>query len=101
MGDLATQLMVAPRTITDLVDALERDGFLRRVPDPSDRRATLIQVAPEIKGDFNKIAVIRKEFLDETFSVLSLKEQEELIRLLDKLQQGPLCKFVQAAEFIE
>ncbi len=101
MGDLAAKLMVAPRTITDLVDGLERDGFLRRIPDPSDRRATLIELAPEIKSDFNKIAVIRKQFLQEMFSVLSDEEQEELVRLLDKLQQGPLSKFAQTAEFVE
>jgi DNA-binding MarR family transcriptional regulator len=101
MGDLAAKLMVAPRTVTDLVDGLERDGFLRRVPHPTDRRATLIELAPEIKADFNKIAGIRKQFLSEMFSVLSLKEQDELIRLLEKLQQGPLSEFVQPTEVFE
>ena len=32
MGDLADKLMVAPRTVTDLVDGLERDGFLNALP---------------------------------------------------------------------
>ncbi len=38
MGDLATQLGVAPRTVTDLVDGLEKEGLLTRRPDPTDRR---------------------------------------------------------------
>jgi len=98
MGDLAARLMVAPRTVTDLIDGLERDGFLRRVPDPSDRRAMLIELTPEIKANFDKISAVRKQFLEEMYSVLKLEEQEELIRLLSKLQQGPLSKVTPPTE---
>src|SRR5438552_10806838 len=44
MGDLAAQLGVAARTVTTLVDALERDGLLARRPDPVDRRATRLEL---------------------------------------------------------
>jgi len=98
MGDLAAKLMVAPRTVTDFVDGLERDGFLRRIPDPSDRRAMLIELTPAVKADFNKISGIRKQFIEEIYSVLSRDEQDRLIGLLRKLQGGPLSKFVQASD---
>src|SRR6516165_8496759 len=39
MGDLAARLGLTARTITTLVDALEREGLLIRLPDPTDRRA--------------------------------------------------------------
>jgi DNA-binding MarR family transcriptional regulator len=39
LGALAEAQNVAPRTITGLIDNLERDGLVRRVPDPSDRRS--------------------------------------------------------------
>ena|SRR5437762_2755508 len=45
MGDLAEALEVTPRSITALVDGLEAQGQVRRVPDPSDRRATIIELA--------------------------------------------------------
>src|SRR5256885_4119912 len=38
MGDLAETLDVSPRTVTGLVDNLERDGLVKRVDDPGDRR---------------------------------------------------------------
>ncbi len=98
MGDLAQKLLVAPRTVTDLIDGLERDGFLRRVADPSDRRAMLIELTPEVKVNIDKIAAVKRKFVEEMYSVLTLEEQEELIRLLNKLQQGPLSKNVQASD---
>jgi DNA-binding MarR family transcriptional regulator len=44
MGDLAETLEVTPRSVTALVDGLEAQGEVRRVPDPSDRRATIIEL---------------------------------------------------------
>src|SRR5437867_653325 len=44
MGDLAARLGLTARTITTLVDALEREGLLARRPDATDRRATLIEL---------------------------------------------------------
>lgn len=41
---LADALHVTPRNVTELVDALERDGYLRRRPHESDRRATLVEL---------------------------------------------------------
>ena len=39
LGDLADALDTTPRNITGLVDHLERDGLVERVPDPDDRRS--------------------------------------------------------------
>jgi DNA-binding MarR family transcriptional regulator len=44
MGELAEMLDVAPRTVTGLVDNLERDGFARRVDDPRDRRSIYAEI---------------------------------------------------------
>jgi len=40
--DIAEALGQAPRTVTEAVDAAERDGLVVRNPDPSDRRAKRI-----------------------------------------------------------
>jgi DNA-binding MarR family transcriptional regulator len=39
LGQLAESQNLVPRTVTGLVDKLERDDLVRRVPDPSDRRS--------------------------------------------------------------
>lgn len=42
--ELAEALDVSPRTVTGLVDGLESTGFVRRQPDPSDRRAVNVEL---------------------------------------------------------
>ena len=39
LGDLASDLGSTPRNITGLVDHLEKDGLVERVPDADDRRS--------------------------------------------------------------
>ncbi len=41
---LSEALSVTPRNISALVDALEKHGYVQRVPHPSDRRAVLVQL---------------------------------------------------------
>jgi DNA-binding MarR family transcriptional regulator len=43
--DLAEQALVTKQTAGHLVDQLERAGYVRRVADPTDRRARLVQMA--------------------------------------------------------
>ncbi len=44
MGELAEMLDITPRTVTGLVDNLERDGLVRRVADPADRRSVHAEI---------------------------------------------------------
>jgi DNA-binding MarR family transcriptional regulator len=46
LTDLAAQALVTKQTAGHLVDQLERAGYVRRVPDPTDARARLVQMAP-------------------------------------------------------
>ena len=38
MGELARRARLAKQTMTTMVRLLERDGLVRREPDPDDRR---------------------------------------------------------------
>lgn len=42
LGRLAEKAQMTPQAMGELVDDLEDLGYLRRVPDPADRRAKLI-----------------------------------------------------------
>lgn len=44
---LAAALQVSPRNVTGLVDAVEKGGFARRAPHPTDRRATLVTLTEQ------------------------------------------------------
>lgn len=45
LTDLAEQALVTKQTAGHLVDQLQRAGYVRRVPDPTDARARLVQMA--------------------------------------------------------
>ena len=44
LSELSEHLHIAPRSATEVVDALESRGLVERRPDPSDRRATLVEL---------------------------------------------------------
>ena len=46
-GELARRSGLAPASVTGLIDRLERKGFVRRIPNPSDRRSVLVEVDAE------------------------------------------------------
>lgn len=57
MGDLAERQTCDPSSVTTMMARLERDGFVRRIPDPLDARARLVQLTPKGKR-------VREQFLN-------------------------------------
>jgi DNA-binding MarR family transcriptional regulator len=55
MRALSQAVGVKPRTITGLVDALEADGWVERLPHPSDRRATIVTLTPAAETAFGQL----------------------------------------------
>lgn len=47
LGVLAERLSCVRSNVTQLVDRLEADGLVRRVPDPSDRRSVLAELTSD------------------------------------------------------
>ncbi|GAA1014886.1 MarR family transcriptional regulator [Acrocarpospora pleiomorpha] len=47
IGELAQSAGVSSRNVTGLVDTLERDGLVQRVPDRRDRRSVLARITPD------------------------------------------------------
>lgn len=86
-AELAEAAGVTRATMTGLVDTLERDGFVKREPDPDDRRMMSVRLTP--KGDR-----FLNEFLPGYFKAiaglmapLTEPERQTLVRLLGKVQQ--------------
>ncbi|MBV9841005.1 MAG: MarR family transcriptional regulator [Sphingomonadaceae bacterium] len=83
--DLATNFGYAPRTVTEAVDGLERDGLVRRDPDPNDRRAKRISLTDEGVLAAESAERSRRGHIERVFSALSAEEREEMVRLVGKL----------------
>ena len=52
LSELSEHLRIAPRSATEVVDALEQRGLAERKPDPQDRRATQVFLT----GEGNRVA---------------------------------------------
>ena len=48
-GELAREMHLTTGAVTTVVDRLERAGYARRVPDPTDRRRVIVEATPAIK----------------------------------------------------
>src|ERR1035437_8714841 len=84
MADLADELTVTPRNVTALVDGLEADGLVRRVPHSTDRRVTLVQLTCNSERVESQFRAYQSSLAD-LFSGLSEDDQRELARMLSTL----------------
>jgi len=78
LGELALSLDSTPRNVTGLVDHLERDGLVERVPDPDDRRSVRARLTE--KGR-EKINGIWKEGLAHQYALAGELSNEDLAQL--------------------
>lgn len=82
---LAALLDVVPRSVTSLVDDLEAAGLVRRDPDPTDRRATLVAVTDEGRAVLAAADEQRRRHAEHLLARLEPDERAELLRLLHVL----------------
>ncbi len=87
LGKMGDRLMLHQASVTNLIDRLEHQGFVRRVPHPTDRRTTLAELTPEgraIVDDATEAVVEASIGVTE----LSRRDQQDLHRILRKLRSG-------------
>ena len=87
-GTLAEHLHIAPRSGTEVVDALEERGLVERRPDPDDRRATRVRPTERGTATAGAIRAGRAAEADRFFGVLDDAEREQLVRLLRRVLDG-------------
>jgi DNA-binding MarR family transcriptional regulator len=85
MGTIAAHLRIAPRSVTEVLDGLEERGLVRRVPDPTDRRAVLVELTDPGRALLAEVDEARDGESAAYLSALSEQDREQLARLLRKL----------------
>jgi DNA-binding MarR family transcriptional regulator len=85
---LAGLLGFAPRSVTEAVDALERDGMVTRTEDKADRRARIVALTPAGRDALAAAHVARGKAMDEIFGSLSTRERATLVALLTTIREN-------------
>jgi DNA-binding MarR family transcriptional regulator len=78
LGELADDLVMTPRNITGLVDHLERDGLVERVPDTEDRRSVRARLT---EAGRERIDGIWKEGLEHQYEMVAGMSKDDLAQL--------------------
>ena len=86
LSELSDHLHIAPRSTTEVVDALESRGLVQRRPDPGDRRATLVEVTEDGASVLDAIRAARGTEAERVFGRLSQTDRAHLARILRKLR---------------
>jgi DNA-binding MarR family transcriptional regulator len=86
LSELSERLHIAPRSATEVVDALESRGLVERHPDPGDRRATLVEVTEQGAGVLDAIQTARGTEAERVFGRLSQTDRAHLARILRQLR---------------
>ena len=85
---LSERLLLSKSTITRVVDELEQRSWLRRVPDPDDRRAQRVVLTPEGAEQLARVSDAHEGYLEQRLELLRSKERQQLNALLEKLSAG-------------
>lgn len=91
LKELADRTGLAPTTLTSMTDRMEAAGLLRRVPDKSDRRKTLLALTEKARGLEKDYREVSAQMTGLFYAGFSEKEMEMcetlLLRIYANLKQ--------------
>lgn len=90
--DIAKRLRIEGPTMTRMLDTLEADGLVERLPDPTDRRTKQLRVTPRGESVLQEIFAVADELRDRLLGGLSDETiaaiNDQLGMLLTRLDNG-------------
>lgn len=87
-SECATRSGVTRGTITGLLDGLERDGWIKRHPHPSDRRRLVLQLTESGRQRLDEMLPDHFCRTSGLMAEFTSSEKKTLIKLLAKLRSG-------------
>jgi DNA-binding MarR family transcriptional regulator len=88
MTDLSRRVLVSKTNLTNLVDALEADDFVRRLEHPGDRRSVLVAITAAGRRSAESSFPWAADLLAEAVQDISPAERRAFVRTLVKLAKG-------------
>jgi DNA-binding MarR family transcriptional regulator len=87
MGELSKRMMVTGGNVTGIVDQLEREQLVARVPDPIDKRASMVTLTPAGRSAFAEMAAVHEGWVAELFADIPPSDKSKMKSLLDTMKQ--------------
>lgn len=91
--DLAERMRIEPPTLVGIIDRMERDGWIRRFGDKTDRRRKFVEATPAARPVWTKVVSAATRVRSRATSGMSAAQLAQLKKLLTMIQVN-----LQAAE---
>jgi DNA-binding MarR family transcriptional regulator len=85
MGELARRLGITEKTITGVIDRLERDRLVQRVRDSADRRVVRAHLTGVGKRQAEKLVDTARHSMAAFLSMLDDEDRASLLRIIQKV----------------
>lgn len=82
---LAEKMNIRPQSLSEALSKMEERGWIRRTPNPQDKRGTLVYLTEDGRAQEAQLAEQRRQTADSLLSSLDESEKETLSALLDKI----------------
>lgn len=86
-GEVMEKILTTSGNIPVIVKNLEKDGFITREQDESDKRRFILDLTDKGKDLMDEIFPENLKFMDELISLWDDDEKEELIILMNKFRR--------------
>lgn len=85
MGELARRVAVTEKTVTGIVDRLERDGHLVRERDAGDRRVVRTRLTPQGEAAYRRIDGEIHGSLQRFLGLLEPSDRRAMLRIVERI----------------
>jgi DNA-binding MarR family transcriptional regulator len=85
IGHISETVKLSGSTVSSIIDRLERDGWVQRIRDKSDRRIVWIQKTEKMDEIRNKLDFFHEQFFQTVLGDLEPKELDGIMASLDLL----------------
>ena len=82
---LYRESLLSSGAMTNRIDRVEAMGLVKRLPDPNDRRGTIVRLTPRGRSLADRAIKLHFHALAEEFACLNVAERKALSSLLSKL----------------
>ena len=86
--ELAESLGIERASVTSLLDAIEREGFAKRLPFEGDRRSIMVAITAKGTRLIDSLAPVRLRKVSGLMACLSAAERHMLVSLLDRIHSN-------------
>jgi DNA-binding MarR family transcriptional regulator len=87
-GELAQRCALTPASVSELVDSLERDGFVRRSEDRNDRRVVVVEITSRGRREIERVGELMTAPVAKIIASLSAEKRARLAAALADLQEA-------------